>query len=141
MFREALERAFARAKKQDHLIAVLFLDLDWFKLVNDNFGHLVGDQLLVAVARRIKACLRPNAIVGRLGGDEFAVLLEEIKEAGDVTRLAERIKETLKRPFHLAGNEVFISASIGIALSSTLLATRPKTSYTLPTGPCTVLKH
>ncbi len=118
LFREALERALARAKKQDSLIAVLFLDLDWFKLVNDNFGHLVGDQLLVAVARRIKACLRPNAIVGRLGGDEFAVLLEEIKEAGDVKPLAERIKETLKSSFHLAGKEVFVSASIGIALSS-----------------------
>ncbi len=118
LFREALERALARAKKQDSLIAVLFLDLDWFKLVNDNFGHLVGDQLLVAVARRIKACLRPNAIVGRLGGDEFAVLLEEIKEAGDVKSLAERIKETLKSSFHLAGKEVFVSASIGIALSS-----------------------
>ena len=118
LFREALERALARAKKQDSLIAVLFLDLDWFKLVNDNFGHLVGDQLLVAVARRIKSCLRPNAIVGRLGGDEFAVLLEEIKEAGDVKSLAERIKETLKSPFHLAGKEVFVSASIGIALSS-----------------------
>ena len=122
LFREALERALARAKKQDSLIAVLFLDLDWFKLVNDNFGHfvvhLVGDQLLVAAARRIKACLRPNAIVGRLGGDEFAVLLEEIKEAGDVKSLAERIKGTLKRPFHLAGKEVFVSASIGIAISS-----------------------
>ena len=122
LFREALERALARAKKQDSLIAVLFLDLDWFKLVNDNFGHfvvhLVGDQLLVAAARRIKACLRPNDIVGRLGGDEFAVLLEEIKEAGDVKPLAERIKGTLKRPFHLAGKEVFVSVSIGIVISS-----------------------
>ncbi len=122
LFRKKLERALARAKKQDRMIAVLFLDLDWFKLVNDNFGHfvvhLVRDQLLVAAARRIKACLRPNAIVGRLGGDEFAVLLEEIKEAGDVKSLAERIKGTLKSPFHLAGKEVFVSVSIGIAISS-----------------------
>ena len=119
-FHEQLERAFARARRKNHLMAVLFLDLDRFKLVNDSFGHSVGDQLLVAVARRIKSCLRPRAVVGRLGGDEFAVLLEEINEAGDVTRLAERIREKLKQPFHLLGNEVLISASIGIALSSTV---------------------
>ena len=87
-------------------------------MVNDSLGHLVGDQLLVAIAGRLKACVRPGDSVCRLGGDEFAVLVEKIDDVHDATQLAERIQEKLQDPLRINGHEVFAAVSIGIALSS-----------------------
>lgn len=100
-------------------LAVLFVDVDRFKLVNDSLGHLIGDQLLVNIAHRLQSCLRPQDTVARLGGDEFAILLTHITHPGDALEVADRIQATLKQPFNLRGQEVFSSSSIGIALSST----------------------
>jgi diguanylate cyclase (GGDEF)-like protein/PAS domain S-box-containing protein len=97
--------------------AVLLFDVDRFKLVNDSLGHAVGDQLLGALAVRVAASVRPGDTVARLGGDEFTVLLDEIDEPGDATVVAERILRSLNQPFTVAGKELFVSASIGIALS------------------------
>ncbi|WP_133498402.1 bifunctional diguanylate cyclase/phosphodiesterase [Cognatilysobacter terrigena] len=98
------------------LFAVLYLDLDRFKLVNDSAGHSAGDELLMEAARRIAACVRPGDVVARLGGDEFAVLVHELDGVASVERLAGRILETLGQPWWVAGREVFPSASVGIAL-------------------------
>jgi diguanylate cyclase (GGDEF)-like protein/PAS domain S-box-containing protein len=118
LFMKQLAQAIARAKKSsDHLFAVLFLDLDRFKLVNDSLGHLVGDQLLVAIAHRLATCLRPNETIARLGGDEFTILLDGMEHGQEATDLAERIRKTLQLPFSLNGDNIFTSASIGIALS------------------------
>jgi diguanylate cyclase (GGDEF)-like protein/PAS domain S-box-containing protein len=120
LFMDLLARSVARAKRHpDYLFAVLFLDLDRFKVINDGLGHLVGDQLLVGLARRLEQCLRPEDTVARLGGDEFTVLLEDIHDVNDATRVAERIHQALETPFQIADHEVFTSASIGIALSAT----------------------
>jgi diguanylate cyclase (GGDEF)-like protein/PAS domain S-box-containing protein len=119
LFMNVLERALARAqRRQEHNFAVLFLDLDRFKTVNDSLGHSSGDDLLIQMARRIETCLRPGDIAARLGGDEFTILLDDIAEVGDATRIAERLQHEITRPFTLAGHEVFPSSSIGIALSS-----------------------
>lgn len=120
LFMERLERAIERAKRlKNYLFAVLFLDLDRFKLVNDSLGHLVGDQLLIAFVRRLEVWLRSTDTVARLGGDEFVILLEDIKDVSDATQIAERIQKELTLPFNLSGHEVFITTSIGIALSTT----------------------
>ena len=119
LFTERLRHAMRRAARHpDDLFAVLFLDLDRFKDVNDNLGHFAGDELLRAVARRLEACLRPEDTVARLSGDEFAILLESITEASDAGRVAERIEEALSFPINLAGSEVLTSASMGIVTSS-----------------------
>jgi diguanylate cyclase (GGDEF)-like protein len=96
--------------------AVLFLDLDRFKVINDTLGHLVGDHLLVGVGQRIEACLRPGDTVARFGGDEFGVLLEEIAEPGDALLVAERIVGALSRPIAVDGHELYVTTSIGVAL-------------------------
>jgi diguanylate cyclase (GGDEF)-like protein len=115
-----LEQTIAQAKENpDHLFAVLFIDLDRFKVINDSLGHLVGDQLLITVARRLKACIRSGDTVARLGGDEFTILLENIREADDANRVADRILKDIALPVMLDGQELFTSASIGIALSTT----------------------
>ena len=120
LFTDRLERALERAKRrEDYTLAVLFLDLDRFKVVNDSLGHLTGDQLLVGVARRLETCLRQVDTVARLGGDEFVVLLEDIENVGHATATAERIQEQLEENFRLDDNDVFTSASIGIAVSKT----------------------
>ena len=95
--------------------AVLYLDLDRFKVVNDSLGHLVGDELLTAVSRRLESCLRPGDDIARLGGDEFAILLNELGDANQANAIAFRIQEALSAPFSIGGREVFTSASIGIA--------------------------
>jgi diguanylate cyclase (GGDEF)-like protein/PAS domain S-box-containing protein len=114
-------------RRKDHLFAVLFLDLDGFKMINDSMGHLIGDQLLLGVAHRLEKCLRATDTiarigetftVARLGGDEFTVLLDHIKDPSDAKRAAERMMKALAPPFILAGKEVFTSVSIGIALSN-----------------------
>ncbi len=95
--------------------AALYLDLDRFKVVNDNLGHLVGDELLAAVSRRLEGCLKPGDALARLGGDEFAILLNELGNANQANAIAFRIQEALSAPFSIGGREVFTSASIGIA--------------------------
>jgi diguanylate cyclase (GGDEF)-like protein/PAS domain S-box-containing protein len=107
-----------RSRRRDYLFALLFLDLDRFKTVNDSLGHLVGDELLVSLARRLQGLLRPGDTVARLGGDEFALIADDITEARDATRLAERIHQALCQPFHVASHELFTSASIGIAVGA-----------------------
>jgi diguanylate cyclase (GGDEF)-like protein len=100
-------------------IAVLFLDLDDFKTVNDSLGHGAGDELLIGVARRIQSCLRTGDTAARLGGDEFAVLVEGARDAEDAIYVADRITRALHSPFTLQGKEVFVHASIGIAFNTT----------------------
>jgi diguanylate cyclase (GGDEF)-like protein/PAS domain S-box-containing protein len=129
LFTDRLAHSLDRAKRyKDYLCALLFLDLDRFKVVNDSLGHVVGDQLLVAIARRLEGCLRSNDMVARLGtdhtlarmgGDEFTILLDDVKHVSDALRVAERVQEHLARSFDLSGHEVFTSASIGIATSAT----------------------
>jgi diguanylate cyclase (GGDEF)-like protein/PAS domain S-box-containing protein len=117
LFLDRLGQAVARRRRHDdYHFAVLFFDLDRFKLVNDSLGHLAGDRLLVGLAQRLVACLRSEDTVARLGGDEFAILLDEIQDARDATRVAERIQEELRQSFALDGHEVFSTASIGITL-------------------------
>lgn len=117
-FMERLQQAIEQAKRdQDYVFAVLFIDLDRFKVVNDSLGHLVGDKLLVAIAHRLQMCLRLRDAVARLGGDEFAILLDGIRDASDATAVAERIQKKLAMPFSLDDYEVFTSASIGIVCS------------------------
>lgn len=105
-------------RRKGYLFAVLFIDLDRFKLINDSLGHIVGDELLIAIARRLEICLRDGDTIARLGGDEFTILLDGIKDYGDAQRVAERAQEVLEQPFSLAGRELFVSASVGIQYSS-----------------------
>lgn len=105
-------------RRKDYLYAVLFIDLDRFKVVNDSLGHLVGDELLKSVARQLQASLRHTDVVARFGGDEFVLLLEDIKDLDEPTRVAERIQNQLRQPFNLNDYEVFTEISIGIILST-----------------------
>ena len=115
LFMERLERTLERARRDEgYLVAVLFLDLDRFKNVNDSLGHSAGDRLLVAVARRLTASVHQSDTVARLGGDEFTVLLEDLREVGDAGRTAERIQQKLREPFLLGEHELYITASVGI---------------------------
>lgn len=119
LFTDRLQHAMERAKRhKDYKFAVLFLDLDRFKVVNDSLGHAVGDLLLIESARRLALCLRGEDTVARLGGDEFVILLEDVQKTLDITRIADRIQLDLAAPFALEGHKVFISVSMGIVLSS-----------------------
>jgi len=120
LFIDHLKLAVARRRRKEYaLFSVLFLDLDRFKVVNDSLGHLVGDQLLKAVACKLQTCLRPGDTIARLGGDEFTILLEDIKSNTEAVYVAERIQRELTQAFELEGRTVFASASIGIAPSTT----------------------
>ena len=115
LFLDRLSQAVARARRQKaDGFAVLFLDLDRFKNVNDSLGHIVGDQLLVAIARRLEGALRTDDTLARLGGDEFGVLLDGITEPAQASRIADRLQDRLTTPFRVGGYEVFMGASIGI---------------------------
>ncbi|MEG4340894.1 MULTISPECIES: EAL domain-containing protein [unclassified Microcoleus] len=119
LFTDRLEHALRLAKRRkDYSFAVLFLDLDRFKVVNDSLGHAIGDQLLVSIARRLEACLRPGDTVARIGGDEFVLLLEDIEGINEASSIVNRLQKKITSPLLLDGHEVFITASIGIALSS-----------------------
>jgi diguanylate cyclase (GGDEF)-like protein len=118
LFSDRLQHALDRMTRRQESIAVLFLDLDEFKPVNDTLGHDAGDRLLVAVGRRLQSCLRPEDTIARLGGDEFTVLLEDITDVRYAIRVAERIAEALKDPFQISGQEMSVTASIGIAVGT-----------------------
>jgi diguanylate cyclase (GGDEF)-like protein/PAS domain S-box-containing protein len=123
LFLDRLEHAHARARRAGRgRFAVLFLDLDRFKMVNDSLGHPAGDQLLVQVSRRIEACLRGGDTVARLGGDEFTVLLEEISSSDEAVEIAQRIHEALLHPFMVAGHELYVTVSVGVALGDRMIS-------------------
>ncbi|MEA2630608.1 MAG: hypothetical protein QOE66_827 [Chloroflexota bacterium] len=119
LFMDRLRRAIHRTKRQaNYRFAVLFLDLDGFKVVNDSLGHATGDQLLIAIGRRLELGMRRGDTLTRLGGDEFAILADDIRDLGDAILLAERVRLDLKAPFNLGGHEVFATASVGIAVGT-----------------------
>lgn len=115
---DRLEHALAKADRRESRVAVLFLDLDNFKVVNDSLSHEAGDSLHVAVAERLKACLRTEDTLTRFGGGEFTILLEGVEDVSEATQVAERIIEESRRPFVVEGCEVFATPSIGVALSA-----------------------
>ncbi|MBU1691717.1 MAG: EAL domain-containing protein [Gammaproteobacteria bacterium] len=116
---ERLDRCLKREVRHNEIrYAVLFLDLDRFKNINDSLGHTSGDQVLVTVAERLQQCVRPGDTVARLGGDEFAILLDDTIDILDATQVAERIHSAMLQPFEFSGHEAFISTSIGITISS-----------------------
>ncbi|MDQ3280600.1 MAG: EAL domain-containing protein [Acidobacteriota bacterium] len=120
LFMDRLQRAIeVQRRHPESGFAVLFLDLDRFKLVNDSLGHSIGDELLVAVARRLVDTMRSSDTIARLGGDEFAILLEGVEHATDSVRTARRIQEALAEPFQAGAHEIFTTVSIGIAVSTT----------------------
>lgn len=130
LFRDRLQGAMQRAQRAEHLVGLLYLDLDRFKQVNDSLGHQVGDQLLNQVAERLQQCVRrvdtvalasglteaPDSTVARLGGDEFTIVLEDLKHIDEVTRIARRIVTELAAPFDLEGRQIFVGASVGITV-------------------------
>ncbi len=119
LFRERLQNAWNQSRRRpDVQLAVLFLDLDRFKLVNDSAGHDAGDALLRSAASRLAAAVRPGDTVARLGGDEFAILLEGLTDVAAAVQIAERCRASLDVPFDVAGRDVFLGASIGIAMNN-----------------------
>lgn len=118
---EQVERSLQQAQEHpDYLFAILFIDLDRFKMVNDSLGHLIGDQLLVAIAYTLKNCIAHQGIVSRLGGDEFIILLENLQETQDAVKVAQQICQALEAPFIVNGQAFFITASIGITFNSSV---------------------
>jgi diguanylate cyclase (GGDEF)-like protein/PAS domain S-box-containing protein len=120
LFLDRLDQAIRRSRRHpsDRCAAVLFLDLDRFKVINDSLGHHLGDELLKAVARRLESTLRPNDTVARLSGDEFTLLLDDVCDAREATMVADRVLQSLNAPFELEGRELFVAASVGIAVAS-----------------------
>jgi diguanylate cyclase (GGDEF)-like protein/PAS domain S-box-containing protein len=118
LFLELLSQALDQSKRRpERRFAVLFLDVDRFKIINDSLGHLAGDELLISVSRRLESCLREGDALARLGGDEFTILLSDLEHVSQATVIAERIQTSLQTPLLVGGREVFTSASIGIAFS------------------------
>lgn len=122
LFMDRLRHAARRADRTASTFAVVFLDVDRFKLLNDSFGHSAGDQFLTDFSERLQSCVRQADTIARLGGDEFGLLLEEVATPSQAVLVADRIKRTLDQPFQLRGQEVFVTASLGIAMA------RPKSS-------------
>jgi diguanylate cyclase (GGDEF)-like protein/PAS domain S-box-containing protein len=136
MFSDKLNQAIFKTKQNNLKFALFYIDLDSFKDVNDSFGHLIGDQLLIKVAERLKKTLRKDSKIFRLGGDEFAVILEDISIHQEASIISNRILKQLEKPFILNNNEIFSSASIGISIypddgldASTLLKKSDKAMY------------
>ena len=115
LLKDRLNQAISQAKRNNHKVAVMFLDLDRFKLVNDTLGHMIGDELLRSVGQRLQSCLRDCDTLARIGGDEFTILLPEVHDHSSATEVAKKIIRNLKKPFIVEGHECFISTSIGIA--------------------------
>lgn len=119
-FMDQLNRAIVQVNQEpSYTFAVLFIDLDRFKVINDSLGHLIGDQLLIECTHRLQAVVRSDDLIARIGGDEFAVLLNAIADIQEAIWVAERIHEVMRRPFDLNGREIFISASVGISSNLT----------------------
>jgi diguanylate cyclase (GGDEF)-like protein len=118
LFMDRLQQAIERLRRRETPAAVLFLDVDRFKLVNDSLGHEAGDELLAAAAPRLKQALRSSDTVARFGADESAILLEEIADEHDAVEMAQRVAGMFTRPVVLAGTEHFVTTSIGIALTA-----------------------
>lgn len=116
LFRDRLKHAMAKAERNKQMVALMFLDLDRFKAINDTLGHSAGDALLKNVAQRLKECVRDEDTVARLGGDEFTVILEEISDVADASIVAKKIIDSVALPMFLNGHEVFVTASIGITV-------------------------
>jgi len=116
LFQDRLSLAIAQARRNHQKVAVMFLDLDRFNMVNDSLGHLAGDRLLQAVGGRLKDCLREGDTLARVGGDEFNLLVPELASKEDAERIAEKILDGLRTPVEVDGHEIFVSLSIGIAL-------------------------
>jgi diguanylate cyclase (GGDEF)-like protein/PAS domain S-box-containing protein len=117
LLRDRLSLAISQARRDDEMLAVMFLDLDRFKNINDSLGHMIGDELLQQVSTRLKSCLREGDTLARFGGDEFTLLLPKVGEKReDVSAIANKITTTLKDPFMIDGHELYVSASIGIAM-------------------------
>ncbi|MEG4507883.1 EAL domain-containing protein [Microcoleus sp. F6_B4] len=134
LFIDRLGQAIRRSNQSpEYKFGLLFLDLDRFKVVNDSLGHVLGDKLLIALAKRLQTCVRVSDTVARLGGDEFTILLDHIQSLSDATLAAKKIQKELTKPFHIEGHEVFTSASIGIVFSrSEATASGESNSYTHP---------
>jgi diguanylate cyclase (GGDEF)-like protein len=120
LLHDRLEQALARAERQQRPVGVLALDLDNFKIINDSLGHQAGDGLLRVIAERVRGCLRSGDTAARMGGDEFTVLLEEVVDLDEITAVAERLVQALRVPVALDGREMFVTTSVGIALSAGL---------------------
>jgi diguanylate cyclase (GGDEF)-like protein/PAS domain S-box-containing protein len=117
LLRDRLGLAISQAKREQEKLAVMFLDLDRFKNINDSLGHVIGDELLQQVATRLKSCIREGDTLARFGGDEFTLLLPKIGSGKeDISKIAEKINDVLKEPFTINGNELYVSASIGISI-------------------------
>jgi diguanylate cyclase (GGDEF)-like protein len=117
LFLDRLELALARLRRHQTSIAVLFIDLDNFKVVNDSLGHGAGDKLLVELGNRLRHAIRPSDTIARFGGDEFVVLCEDIGEARDAVIVGQRIVDATSQPFMLSGREMFVTTSVGVALA------------------------
>ena len=119
LFLGRLQSVVDRTKRHPHqAAAVLFVDIDDFKVVNDCYGHATGDVLIKEVSNRLRACMRSDGTIARLGGDEFTILVEDMTDPSDAIRVAQRVQSSFAKPFLLVGHEVFKTASIGIALTS-----------------------
>ncbi len=116
LFKDRLNLALLQAKRKKNILAVLFVDLDRFKVVNDSLGHPIGDELLQQAALRLRACLRQSDTLSRFGGDEFTVGLPELEQPEDASRMAQKLLQSLRQPFVLGGHALHISASIGVAV-------------------------
>ncbi len=116
LFHDALDLALKRARRDNEFVGLLFVDLDQFKQVNDNFGHEVGARLLQEAAQRLRGCMRESDMVGRMGGDEFTVLMSNLRNPDNAAIVAEKVLAVLQKPFEIDGREVGISASVGMAI-------------------------
>ncbi|WP_315981796.1 GGDEF domain-containing protein [Aliamphritea spongicola] len=115
-FNEKLNQAISLANREEYQVALLFLDLDNFKDINDSFGHIAGDAVLKETACRIHTCLRAEDSISRMGGDEFIIIMEAVHSTASISYVADKILQVLKKPFCIADNHISISASIGISI-------------------------